>query len=243
MDFKSIFDGLDKVTDILNVGRLIFYTTAGFSAVLPVSMCLRILAVQDQSLKPYWARFLDDSRTCAHHVEVWLVALVFGFIVAALAYSLVMEKSLLPPKSDKSDIDENSFEYNYPRLFSGGVPDKQQSATKDYAAWLISEYYRYLEIVIFIPYGILLSIPVYSLYSLIYLIQATDQAHGFAFGAAHLAFALWTLAAVIGWGILWPKWVHRVAYPAYKSWRTARLNTIEGLRKFVDESKNSAKVK
>ena len=32
---KSLIDGLDKITDILNVGRLIFYTSAGFCATLP----------------------------------------------------------------------------------------------------------------------------------------------------------------------------------------------------------------
>jgi hypothetical protein len=42
--FKSAVDSADKITDILNVGRLIFYTAAGFSAILPAAMSLRLLA-------------------------------------------------------------------------------------------------------------------------------------------------------------------------------------------------------
>src|SRR3954453_2651292 len=119
MDFKSLFDSLDKATDILNIGRLIFYTAAGFCGVLPVSMCLWMLA-QDQ-LEPYWRQFLFDMAACAGHYQVWLVALGFGFVSGSGA--LACTKLKHPPATT---IDKESYEYQYPRLFSGGKSDGKE---------------------------------------------------------------------------------------------------------------------
>jgi hypothetical protein len=227
MDIKALFDSLDKLTDILNVGRLIFYTAAGFCGVLPFTMSLRLLA--RDKLQPYWRQFLSDMVACTKHPGVWLTALVLGFIIASVAFSVV---KLKPVSHQKIEVD--SYEYQYPRLFSGGMPDK--STSKDYAAWLVSEYYRYFEIVTYIPGSVLLSLPVYSLYSLVYLIRATDQLAGFSFTAAHLAFALWTLGAVVGWDFVWPKfWLPKVAQPIYEEWVLARRSAIAGLIDFTSK--------
>jgi hypothetical protein len=231
MDIKALFDSLDKLTDILNVGRLVFYTAAGFCGVLPLAMNLRLLA-RDKP-QPYWRQFLSDMVACTKHPGVWLAALVFGFLIASVVFSVVKPKSVSQQK-----IEVDSYEYQYPRLFSGGMPDK--SASKDYAAWLVSEYYRYFEIVTHIPWGILLSLPVYSLYSLVYLIRAADQFAGFFFTAAHLAFALWTLGAVVGWDFVWPKsWLPKVAQPIYEEWDLARRSAIAGLNDFTSKPQPS----
>ena len=79
------------------------------------------------------------------------------------------------------------YSYSYPRLVSGGVRPKDGSG-KDYAAWLISEYYRYVEIAVFIPYSILLSLPVYSFYSLVYLIRTAWQREVFVLNADYVGF-------------------------------------------------------
>jgi hypothetical protein len=111
--------------------------------------------------------------------------------------------------------------------------------TKDYAAWLISEYYRYLEIAVFIPYGILLSLPIYSLYSLVYLIRTVRHSEALVLNAGHVAFALWTLVAVLAWKVVWPDfWVPRVAEPLYKGWVVARRSAIAGLKDFMGDPKD-----
>jgi hypothetical protein len=231
MDFKSLFDSLDKATDILNVGRLIFYTAAGFCGVLPVSMSLCFLAQDLGKPKPYWEQFLSDLATCAGHYQIWLVALVFGFVIASVAYARTTFK-LVPTTT----IDKESYEYQYPRLFSGGIPDGKQGVPKDYAAWLVSEYYRYLEIIWYIPYALLLSLPVYALYSLTYLVRMIGRAEGSVLNAAHLAFALWTIFSVVAWYIVWPKfWLPRVIQPIYESWVSARRLAIAGLTDFINK--------
>lgn len=234
MDFKSLFDSLDKATDILNVGRLIFYTSAGFCGILPVGMTLRMLA--QGRLVPYWQQFLADVKACSDHWVVWFAALVLGFVIAAVAYALTSFKP-----APREQIDPESYDYQYPRLFSGGIKDPQKAAPKDYAAWLISEYYRYLEIVWFIPYAILLSLPVYALYSLLYLFRTIGGGEVTQFNAGHLAFVVWTIASVVAWSIVWPRfWLPRIMQPVYESWVTARRAAIAGLKDFMDSPKASA---
>ncbi|MBV8199075.1 MAG: hypothetical protein JOZ15_00480 [Acidobacteria bacterium] len=230
--WKEFTDSLDKLTDILNVGRLIFYTAAGFCATLPCAMTLRLLSKAHP--QPYWTQFLADMSAGSRRVEVWLVALVAGFFISSVAFTLV--KLQQPPARD---FDTESYDYQYPRLFSGGV---RPESSKDYAAWLISEYYRYLEIVWYIPAGILVALPVWALYSLVYLAR-TWQAGSHAFGEAHLAFGLWTLAAVLAWDVVWPRfWVPSIIQPLYEEWCNARHAAIHGLRAFVKESAKSAPV-
>jgi hypothetical protein len=233
---KALFDGLDKITDILNIGRLIFYTSAGLLLLLPIAMSLRLLA--GDPLGPYWQQFLSDLKACGHNYGVWFGALVLGFVISAVANALVMNFASVPV----GPIHDTYFDYQYPRLYSGGMRPKD-GTSKDYAAWLISEYYRYVEIVIFIPYAILLSLPVYSFYSLVYLIRTSGQPEGFVLHASHYAFALWTLAGVTSAVFVWPKfWFPRVAQPTYEGWVKSRREAIAGLKAFMDETKPSAQL-
>jgi hypothetical protein len=84
--FKSATDSLEKLTDILNAGRLIFYTASGFCAILPVAMGLRLLACERP--QKYWIQFVTDLRACITHWELWVAALIFGFVIANLATAL-----------------------------------------------------------------------------------------------------------------------------------------------------------
>jgi len=227
MDFKAFSDGLDKLTDILNVGRLVFYTAAGFCVSMPIAMSMRMLA--HAKLQPYWGQFLSDMAACSKHPGVWLVALVVGFLVASVAGEVVKFE---PPPHRMFNKEE--YSYQFPRLFSGGTPDK--STSKDYAAWLISEYYRYFEIVLFIPSAVLVALPVFTMYSLIYIARTSEQSAAFSFTAAHWAFALWMLAAVVAWDIVWPHfWRPMVVKPIYETWVYTRRSTIAGLMEFVAE--------
>ena len=221
---ESIFKAIDKFTDILNVGRMIFYPTAGFCALLPVVMSLRMLktkAIQDS----YWAQFGSDLVSCAHRWEVWLAAAIFGFIIATLANATT---DLMPPPKVEEDYDDN-FSYRYP-FFMNHSPEAGKKA--DYAAWLISEYYRYYEIALYIPYGILLSLPVYTVYSLAYLFCALDSNTPEG-SAGYVALALWLLGTVFAWTVFWPSfWLPKVVEPTYQDWVKTRRKLIKGLEKF-----------
>lgn len=234
--FKSAVDSLDKVTDILNVGRLIFYTAAGFCVLLPWDMTLRMLA--DKPADLYWNRFLTDLGNGSASWRLWLAALIVGFVIANIANMLVISRFVPPPPRQPRP---DSYAFAYPRLFSGGVRPKD-GAVKDYAAWLISEYYRYLEIAVFIPYSIALSLPVYSLYSLLFLFRAAGHAPPTVPNAGHFAFAFWALLTIFVWGFLWPHfWLPRIAQPLYRGWVDARRAAIDGLQDFINDPKLSPK--
>src|ERR1700692_116635 len=109
MDFKAFSDGLDKLTDILNVGRLIFYTAAGFCVSLPLAMSLRMLA--HDPLQPYWGQLLSDMSACAQYPAVWLVALVLGFLIATVAFALIS-----PDDPPQEAFDKEAYSYQFPRL-------------------------------------------------------------------------------------------------------------------------------
>src|SRR5579871_5791225 len=106
---KALIDGLDKITDILNIGRLLFYTAAGFFAVLPAAMCLVLLS--HDALQPYWTQFFSDLKGAAEHWQVLLLALICGFIVSVLA-NAVFEFS-----PGDGTVNEQFYPYLYPRLF------------------------------------------------------------------------------------------------------------------------------
>jgi hypothetical protein len=233
--FKSATDSLDKITDILNVGRLLFYTAAGFLAILPAAMILRLLGHELDPGPGYWSQFLVDFLHCANHSAIWIAALVFGFVIAILANSLVLGRFTRPAPSVP---EKDSYSYSYPRLFSAGVHGTASAGAKDYASWLVSEYFRYVEIAVFIPYSIVLSLPLYGLYSFIYVIRTAYQVHGV--NAGHVAFALWTLGSVVAWKVIWPDfWLPKVAEPIYQDWIIARRSAIAGLKDFLNEKQPS----
>lgn len=233
---KSAIDGADKITDILNFGRIIFYPPAGFCALLPVAMTLRMLA--HPATSTYWSQFLSDLIVCSKSVPVWIASFVFGFIIANIGFVTVIDQfPALPPP--KQPADRFSYDFSYPRLFSGGVHPKE-GTPKDYAAWLIAEYYRYVEIAVYIPLGIVLSLPVFSAYSFVYLVRTSGQGEPFVWNAGHFAFAFWALGWVLAWAWIWPDfWVPRIAKPLFQGWVLSRRSAIEGLEDFVNDPKLS----
>ncbi|MBZ5636586.1 MAG: hypothetical protein LAO55_25965 [Acidobacteriia bacterium] len=227
---KSLIDGFDKVTDILNVGRLLFYTTAGFCAVLPLAMCILLLG-HDNVPYSYWVQFMSDLVKSSRQFAVWIASLIFGFIISVLANAMYQPKSV-----PEEQAIPQSYAFQYPRLYSGGV-QRTGSTPKDYAAWLVSEYYRYFEIALFIPYGLLLSLPVYSLYSLAYLIRTTSHAKGFVLDTSYFAFPIWTFGSGLAWTVLWPDfWLPQVVQKTYEDWVRAKRNAIKGLEQFVKDT-------
>src|SRR5438445_679567 len=55
----------------------------------------------------------------------------------------------------------NSYPYNYPLL--------RQKKDEDYAMWLISEYYRFVEIATYIPLGGIIGLILLALYMFVFL--------------------------------------------------------------------------
>ncbi len=81
---KEFFGALDKITDILNLGRLVFYTAAGFPPMLALAMILRTVALENRN---YWVQFNSDVVACSKNWGVWLAAMIAGFMIANVVYA------------------------------------------------------------------------------------------------------------------------------------------------------------
>ncbi len=224
---KDLFGGADKVTDILNLGRLIFYTAAGLPPILASAMILRMMGGEFDAA--YWSQFGADFLACIRSIEVWVAALVVGFLVANLGY--VRALSTLQSKPEDSEIDTSGFAYQYPRLRSGRVARGSGEADFDFAAWLIHEYYRYLEIAVYIPYGVLLSFPLLSLYSFVCVVRAANTPD--RLDACFIGFGMWAAATAAGWSYGWRGyWLPNVATPIYRIYVQASAQIIQGVQDY-----------
>jgi hypothetical protein len=217
---KEFFDGLSKATDILNLGRLIFYTTAGALVVLPTYM----IAAQMFEL-----RLVTNIDLASWHAAgLFLCSMVVGFLVATVAFPLVLDEVSRDVRREMAadgvtPDDTYSFPRNYPML--RGKPGD------DYAAWLISEYYRYVEIAAYIPLGAIAGLVLTEVYLLVVLVQQSIR-HGHpGITMTHLLFAaiLGALVMIRYW--LWPQvWAKRVVAPTIRTYLSAKRNLIDGVK-------------
>ena len=164
---KELFDQLKSISDILNVGRLIFYTAAGALVIVPLCLLTRVMM---STLQPTFTLQLasDLQALGAPPVSVWvlfLASLVTGFLIAAVAFLGLQDRSRRIAQEVRRTVSDRtcSVTYNYPLL--------RQKKDEDYANWLVSEYSRYVEIVTFVPIGVILGLAVTAIYTATFLVR------------------------------------------------------------------------
>jgi hypothetical protein len=220
---KELLEQLGKMADILNVGRLIFYTFAGVLIVVPLHMNGRLLAEPKPDQSVFIQMACDFNVSGLLSVNIVVLSLVVGFVVAPAAFGIVIERlgKDLREEIEQVPINENSsFSYNYPLL------KKEQ----DYAAWLISEYYRYVEIATFIPLGFVIGLLLIGFYVFIYLMKDFTRTGVGGFTEAHGAFLGIIGILLIIKVYVWPTiWEERVVKPAMRAYLLAKRNVIKSL--------------
>ncbi len=220
---KVMFSGTDKLFDILNVGRLIFYTAGGLLAVYPLTLLAGLLA---QSAPPPGGMLTSIAPPSAD--AAWLLfffSLVAGFVLALIAFQTLTAPAYkrVLARIGQPAPNEFSFNYRYPLLRN----DREQ----DYQAWLIAEYFRYVEIATLIPLGFVVGVGGLTLYPLVYLLH---------FGPAALDFAqinsalLWLIVGAAALALirhyLWPcYWRPLIVEPTVQTFIRAKANLIAGL--------------
>ena len=229
---SSLFNQFKNVTDVLNVGRVIFYPAAG---ILPTVPALMIPQVMANPLEPSFAeQFLCDFNFVLIETEspliLFFTALIVGFLIATAAFCLVIHKlgAEARKEAEEGAINNKSHAYQYPFL--------KDDETTDYQQWLISEYYRYVELATFIPVGFLLSLPLVSLYNLIYLIRLLGEGKYTPFAWGTPLCILFFIATWFCWIVLWRKfWVVKVVKRTLAVYHNAKVHLIDGVRKFKEE--------
>lgn len=225
---KELFDQLKgSFTDILNVGRIIFYPFAGFLTIVPFYMIVRLLLDEQPSrlLSTQMLKNLHNitNTTLTVTFTLFMSSLVVGFLLATVGFPMLID-GLGPDISmdvEGEPLAMNSFPYNYPLLRN------KKDKDEDYAGWLISEYYRYVEIVTYIPLGGYIGLVLIEVYVFVFLLRAGSA----GLTAAHTIFLIILGTLVLIKYYVWPEiWVKRILIPVLRTYLRAKRNLINGLR-------------
>lgn len=232
MLFDNFFQSLGKATDILNFGRLIFYPVAGFFIFYPAFMIFKLLALRDSQLTTFLENLKDTVPT--DFLIIFVGSLIVGFLIAGYGYVMVIEPLSENVKTEiyELGLEKNSFAYRYPFL--------RNSDSEDYQKWLIAEFYRFVEIVTFVPLGALIGLTLFFVYTVLYLLRHAIDKPFYSAGEGY-AF-LFILAVVLGIGrfYIWEDfWKPKVIHPTLRSYIKAKVFLIHGVEEYKKKVKAS----
>jgi hypothetical protein len=224
---KELFEGLDKATDILNLGRLIFYTAAGALVVLPTYMIGWLLTQPPAALATQLTAAMNALTKGSALGIICFASIVAGFLIAAAGFPLVLESMSGEIRRqmalEAAGVNEYSFPRNYPLMRNKG--------DHDYAAWLVSEYYRYVEIATYIPLGFIAGLGLSGVCLAIALLQDGARPGNAGLTATHGGLLVIVAALVLIRYWLWPEvWAKRVVVPTIRTYLSTKRNLIDGIR-------------
>lgn len=232
---QSLLASLKSVTDVFNLGRLVFYSFAGALVVIPLFMIKRLIASAGETLPSLGTKLaadFDGVMTESIYI-VYLVSTVCGFLIASIGFVAVLGEIAGPvnaseiatPRPVRGANAKKAFStpFYYPLLHN------KEATTDDYYGWLIAEYYRYVEIVTFIPMGAIGGLCLLDVYVLTYLIQTGMTPGNSGISPAHATFvALVLLTAMVRYR-WWPVWLARVVAPIVRVHIVAKCDLITNL--------------
>ena len=192
---QEILSGfLGKFTDILNTGRFIFYSVAGFPVAFTLGLIAFALVNPSLGLSDTVLSYLGVITGSAWVAILFLSAsTVAGFIVAPLGYALIILPVRRKLRTDR-------------RLYPDG-DDENYSVARNYTflsdkgrlTFLISEYFRFVEIVVYIPLGFWIGGILISVFILSKAIIANSEQLFLSFGATSLLIILMFLGYDLFW--------------------------------------------
>lgn len=182
---KQLFSSSAKAFDVFNLGRLFFYTAAGSLALFPVVMILRLITLEP----PFPETFAESLRRVvslnifvgdagsdgnAALIAFIITSVLVGFLIANVGFIVIisplkkkLDRKLRKELSNFEKIKNYSIGYNYPRL-------KNNQEGEDYDSWLSTEYFRFVEIIVYIPIGFITGLIFFILYTLVYLFYSIN---------------------------------------------------------------------
>lgn len=151
------------LTDVFNLGRLVFYPLAGALIVAPLDLLLRLLLTS--RVQPFQAQLGQDlsamGSRLAEQVALLLGSTVMGFLIAGTTFVRVI--------STAQDGAEKQERYAFARLYP-----LLRSERENYSDWLVAEYFRFLEILVHFPVALLGMLLVLDVYALSHLLLAPE---------------------------------------------------------------------
>jgi hypothetical protein len=230
--FEKLFDKLNDLSDILNVGRMVFYTGAGLLPVAVLFAFGKTVATPRSELDELVLRqFAHDLGSLADRPFLaFYLSLLVGFVIMAGVYSIVIEPIFSRIRStldDGREPDKRSFHFLFPRMVN--------NPETDYQAWLIREEWRYVELVALLPVGLMIAVVALVGYSLVFLWLRVDLP-GQAPGPDLNHFVPLILTGFFGflYGGVWAWWKRRIVESTARGYQSAKLDLKDGLEAFKE---------
>jgi uncharacterized membrane protein len=105
------------------------------------------------------------------------------------------------------------------------------AASEDYAAWVVGEYYRYVEIATFIPLGAIAGVIAMILGLAIFLIRDMANTKSAGFTTVHGALLVLAILLAVVTSYVWSEiWMKRVVEPCIRTYLVAKRNLIAGVK-------------
>ena len=235
--FSNLFNNADKFFDVLNLGRLIFYTAAGFLAIYPIYMILKLLTLSDNQTDNFFESFgvvVSNNSTSNHLLILFYASLVAGFLIATVGYTvfIIPLATKIHKKNKNIPQFKNTFSYNYP-LLKNNLKNKE-----DYQAWLISEFFRYVELAVYLPMGFIIGLifligytVLYPFYKGIEQLSMTDLRNVLGF----LLFLCMLITLLLFY--VWPRfWRPFVLEKTLLTYLSAKNSLIKGVNDYEDKN-------
>ncbi len=216
---EKAWDILNKLLDNFNLGRACIYTTSGLLFLLPLAMTVEMLVSKPKT--GLGEEFIQDVSSL-FNIQVYLLLLsyIFGFSIVSAMYPLI--KKVNKDFKQKEREDEYNINKHFSRLAYSG--------NREPLGWLISEYFRFVEAVVYLPISTVFFLILMSFYFL-----AGIPRYGLdAFCCATIFLGLFLLSVLF----LRFYWKPRVIVPTVQYFLEAKRNLIEGLESNSNSSIN-----
>jgi hypothetical protein len=227
MDWKQLSEAFSGAADIFTLGRLVFYTAAGALFVYPAAAGLCVLS---STLGGHPFAELASMLPTMNLGAMLFSSTVAGFLIAGFGFVRVLSKVDAEAKrrAHLAPVDRRSYPFRYRQLRGG--------ESLDCNAWLIQEYFRFVEIVTYVPLGLLAGLGALLLYSIAYVLAWAATGNRFTFGEPHAALGVAASTFTFLAYFVWPRlWVPGVVVPVLEVYHRAKVSIISAL----DEGKPS----
>lgn len=224
---KQLFSSTDKALDILNVGRMIFYTFSGLMAIYPATMIIMLLGNLEQAAKQSLFASMKNSIGLFDSWLLFFVSLVAGFVIAQFVFTVILTPIMESARRSLKDmpINKKSINYQYPSLRGEG--------DEDYHAWLIKEYFRYIEIGTILPLGFIVGLGLLDLYAVIYLLAGGRALSMYNIQSGIMFLLVMTMIIAVLVYYIWPYfWKPKVVKRTVEVYYRAKYHLLAGVEYF-----------
>lgn len=233
----KFFDEINKLGDIFNLGRMVFYTAAGVLPMIPVFMLIELAGQEPSAVRiGFLEQLSQDLKAAMSHWPAFIsFSIIMGFMIAIVSFATVLERENERATRSASNITikEYGITYRYPLLIN--------NEKADYQSFLISEYYRFVEISVFVPIGMLLATTFFLPYPILYLLLDVQRSDGVVLNGGHLALPISAALSALMWYHVWPRfWVPIVVRPALEGYQYHKRSLICGVIRHKNETGESA---